>query len=122
MCQKYMEFTNSNLEIETKLPKLIRDNIPQIIFTKTHKEPMVRTVENDKEFLEFLLKKVIEESVELQHSTITGNIEEELADLCELINELLKLKGLTWQEIANVQEEKRQKNGGFEKKLVLLGY
>ncbi len=115
-----MEFTTSSLPIENEYPKLVRDNIPSIVKNKTGKDIEQRILETDEEYLKYLFKKVIEESIELEHSVVKGNTEEELADICELLNEIIKLKGYTWEEVKLVQNEKREKNGGFEKRILML--
>lgn len=115
-----MEFIPSSLPIENEFPKLIRDNIPNIVKLKTGDDVHFRTALSDEEYLKYLLKKLIEESVEVEHSLVKGNTQEELADVTEVIQEIMKLKGFTWQEIASVQKEKREKNGGFEKRLIMI--
>jgi len=113
-----MDFTPSNLPIENEYPKLVRDRIPEILAAKGL---MAQTrVLTDDEYLKYLLKKMIEESTELLYSLEKGNMEEELADVLELIGAILKLKGWKMQSIVEIQKEKRQKNGGFEKKTLLL--
>ncbi|MCK5157946.1 MAG: nucleoside triphosphate pyrophosphohydrolase [Candidatus Heimdallarchaeota archaeon] len=47
--------------------KLVRDNIPTII-TKQGKKPVTKKIVNDKEYLEYLGKKLIEESMEYSES------------------------------------------------------
>ena len=76
---------------------------------------------DDNEFLDYLLKKMVEESVELQNSVTIGNLEEELADVFEVIDAILKLKRKTKDDIAVIQKEKRKKRGGFEKRILMLG-
>lgn len=115
-----MDFTPSSLPIENEYPKLVRDNIPEIIKQKTGQDIEQRILENDEEYVQYLLKKVIEESIELEHSVEKGNMQEELADVTEVINQIIKLKGYTWQDIVAVQQEKREKNGGFEKRILML--
>jgi len=56
----------------------------------------------------------------LVHSLEKGNMEEDLADALELIYAIMKLKGWAMSDIAAIQKEKREKNGGFEKKILLL--
>ena len=114
-----MDFIPTNLPIENEYPKLIRDRIPEKV-KKDGREAKVRVAESDEEFLSYLLQKMIEESGELQHSEEHGNTQEELADVFEIIYAILKLKGWTIEEIIAVQKEKREKNGGFEKRLIML--
>jgi len=116
-----MEFKHSNLEIENKYPKLVRDRIPEIIKEKEGVGVRSRYLDDDAEFLKYLAQKIIEEAVELQDSVDNGNPEEELADIFELADNIIKLRGKTKEDIVAVQNEKRQKNGGFGKRTLMLG-
>lgn len=80
-----MDFKHTNLEVENEYPKLIRDKIPQIIKQKDGTDVLAKIASDDGEFLDYLLKKMIEESIELQHAPKEENLEEELADIFELI-------------------------------------
>lgn len=113
-----MDFTPSDLPIENEYPKLVRDRIPEKIESKGLKAKT--RILADGEFLKFLVKKMVEESTELVHSLEKGNTQEELADVLEIIDAILKLKVWKTEDIVAVQKEKRQKNGGFEKKILLL--
>lgn len=114
-----MDFQSTYLPIETQYPKLVRDNIPSIIKARTAKEPEVKVAVDDEEYAKYLLAKIIEEAYELQYSEQNGNMKEELADVFEVIYAILKLKGWTIEDIIAVQKEKREKNGGFEKRFIL---
>ena len=63
---------------------------------------------------------MVEEAKELEYSIKAGNTQEELADVLEIVYTLLVLKGWSMEEIVQVQKNKRVKNGGFEKRLILL--
>lgn len=115
-----MNFEPSNMPFENEYPKLVRDNIPEIIKTKTGAFPDTKILSADEDYLKYILKKMIEESKELEHSLEKGNMKEELADIFELITSLLKLKGWTIEDIIDVQKEKRTRNGGFEKRILML--
>jgi predicted house-cleaning noncanonical NTP pyrophosphatase (MazG superfamily) len=105
--------------MEGEYPKLVRDNIPNIIKEKEGFEPTYRTLENDTEFLEALLKKASEEAAELQASLRNDNLEEELADLLEIIDTIILLRGKMNEDIKAIQAEKREKRGGFEKRILM---
>ena len=107
-----------NLIPEDEYPKLVRDKIPELILARGEK-PETRIL-SDEEYLKYLLKKVVEESVELYNSAETGNTKEELADVLELIEIILKFNGWNTEEILKIKADKRKKNGGFGKKILLL--
>lgn len=115
-----MNFKPTDLPIENEYPKLVRDNIPNIIKSKTGALPAMEILSDDNEFLKYLLKKMVEESTELRHSLEHGNMQEELADVCELTETLLRLKGWTREDVALIQKEKREKNGGFSERILML--
>ena len=105
---------------ESDYPKLVRDRIPEIIKNDTGKDIEQRTLKNDEEFLDFLLKKMVEEAIELQQSREQKNLEEEMADIFELINTILALQNKTIEDITAIQKVKREMRGGFEKRIVML--
>lgn len=115
-----MDFQPTNSPIENEYPKLVRDRIPEIIKKKTGIDVEQRILADDREYLDYLLKKMVEEATELQQSRQHNNLEEELADVFELIYAILKLKGKTIENIITIQKEKREKNGAFEKRILML--
>lgn len=94
--------------------KLVRDKIPQIIENGGGRCRV--EVMDDEAYLAKLEEKLGEELAEYLQSKEL----EELADLWEVMDALVKAKGHTWQELTDIRNEKRQKRGGFEKKLLLL--
>lgn len=116
-----MDFKHTNLKVESEYPKLVRDKIPQIIKQKEGIDVPTKIAFDDSEFLDYLLKKMIEESVELRGAIKEGNLEEELADIFELIYAILELKKETIEDIIAIQKEKREKRGGFDKRIIMLG-
>jgi predicted house-cleaning noncanonical NTP pyrophosphatase (MazG superfamily) len=67
--------------------------------------------------LERLLRfKLVEEAVEF---ALTGSIEE-LADLVDVVEALLRLRGLSWDAVERVRAEKRRRFGGFEAGVVAV--
>lgn len=75
----------------------------------------------DEEYLVFLLRKVMEEAEELAHATTDDNLVEEIADVYEIVDALLKLKGIDRVQVLAVQMQKREKRGGFDKRTLMLG-
>ncbi|HVO28914.1 MAG TPA: nucleoside triphosphate pyrophosphohydrolase [Candidatus Paceibacterota bacterium] len=115
-----MDFIHTNYPVENEYPKLVRDRIPEIIKKNEGVEAKTRILDNDAEFLDALLQKMVEESVELKNSVKNGNLEEELADVFEIISAILALQHKTNDEIIAIQNEKRIKRGGFEKRILML--
>jgi len=111
--------TDTDLPIEDVYPKLIRDLIPELVESEG-KTASTRILTDDSEYLQCLLAKLIEEATELANAKTTHNQEEELADVFEVLNAVLELLKLTQADIAVVQDEKRQKRGGFKDRLLML--
>ncbi len=97
--------------------KLVRDNIPEIC-RKNGEEPYTRVL-SDEEYWEYLLKKDSEELEEVRTAETLEKRKKELADKLELIIAMSKFSGFTLEEIMEAADKKRQKNGGFEKRLLL---
>lgn len=115
-----MNFNLRTYGIEDEYPKLVRDRIPEIIKEKLGVDVEKRILTDNQEFLDYLLKKMIEESVEARNSITDGNLEEELADIFEVIYTILELQKKTIEDIVVIQKEKREKRGGFNKKILML--
>lgn len=98
----------------------MRDKIPEIIKQKEGRTAATQVLGDDDEFLGFLLKKVVEEAEELSRATSDHNIQEEIADVYEIIDIIIKLKGMSAKDIATIQDEKRAKRGGFDQRLIML--
>lgn len=94
--------------------KLVRDKIPSNINGCVNKNATYRIL-SDEEYIIELNKKLLEESNEF----IYENDIEELADLMEVIEAIMKVKNITWDEVRQKQVEKKDKKGGFEKKIYL---
>ena len=63
----------------------------------------------DEEYIKELNKKLLEES----HEFIEENDVEELADIMEVIESIMKVKKITWEDVKEKQEKKRDEKGGF---------
>jgi predicted house-cleaning noncanonical NTP pyrophosphatase (MazG superfamily) len=101
-------------------PKLVRDRIPEIIKELKGYDIPVRGLIDDAEFRKYLSKKGIEEATELSEADTDQHRLEELADLEELIDAWLELVGKTREDLQAAQEEKRQKRGGFKRRILML--
>ena len=96
-----------------KYHKLVRDKIPELI-EKEGKES-VCSILSDEEYLEFLDRKLSEELEEY----LEDKSMEELADLLEVMMAVAKARGSSIEEIERIRQQKADKRGGFEKKILL---
>ena len=94
--------------------KLVRDKIPENINSEPGRKSKYRIL-NDKEYLNELNKKVIEEANEF----IEENSIEELGDLMEVINAIMQFKNYKTEELHKVMKEKADKKGAFNNKIYL---
>lgn len=93
--------------------KLVRDHIPEII--EADGKTCVCETLSDGDYLSLLDQKLNEELAEYQESKSL----EELADLLEVIQAVVKARGWTLEDLERVRAEKAAKRGGFEKKILL---
>jgi len=97
--------------------KLVRDRIPEII-EKDGEVPFVRILD-DAEYREELKKKLREEAEELILAKDNDELIKEIGDVLEVLEFIEKSFGLDKEEILKIKEERKQKRGGFEKKIFL---
>ncbi|KKP67376.1 MAG: Phosphoribosyl-ATP pyrophosphohydrolase [Candidatus Moranbacteria bacterium GW2011_GWE1_35_17] len=114
------EHIKTNLEKENEYPKLVRDNIPEVVGKLTGKEVKTRILEDDAEYSKFLLKKIEEEAHELANAESKEHIAEEVADVMELIEAILEFNELDWETIEKIKKEKAEKRRGFKKRILML--
>lgn len=95
--------------------KLVRDKIPEII-ENAGKAYEIKTLEN-KDYIISLNKKLQEE---LEEYYFENDITE-LADLVEVVYAIIRYKGLSIEEFEKIRLGKRDKRGGFDKRLFLIG-
>lgn len=93
--------------------KLVRDRIPEII-EADGKRCIAEPLSNE-EYLRLLDYKLDEELAEYQESKDL----EELADLLEVIQAVVKARGWTMEGLERVRAQKAAKRGGFDKKILL---
>ena len=93
--------------------KLVRDRIPEII--EASGKSCTYEILSDKDYIRFLEEKLNEELAEYQESKSL----EELADLLEVMQAVVKARGWTLEELEQVRADKAAKRGGFEKKILL---
>ena len=96
-----------------KYNKLVRDKIVDKINSRG--DIATYRVLSDDEYLTELNKKLLEESNEF----IEENSVEELGDVMEVIESIMRVKKISWEDVRKAQDIKREKNGGFLNKIYL---
>lgn len=94
--------------------KLVRDKIPGII--EASGAVCATRVLSDPEYLQALDNKLTEELAEYYRDQSL----EELADLLEVIYAAAKARGCTAETLDRIREEKAEKRGRFDQKIMLL--
>ena len=109
----YMAYGAKTDDSGKKYYKLVRDRIPEII----HDSGRTCSWEilAHEEYIRMLDEKLDEELTEYQESKSL----EELADLQEVIEAVVKARGWTLSQLKQVKEEKSAERGRFEKKILL---
>jgi predicted house-cleaning noncanonical NTP pyrophosphatase (MazG superfamily) len=98
--------------------KLVRDKIPEII-RKDNGIPKTRILD-DIEYKEELLKKLSEEVSELIGAKDNKQeLKKEIGDVLEVLEYVIKDFGLEKDEVIRLQQERKEKRGGFEQKMFL---
>ncbi|XLQ20277.1 MAG: nucleotide pyrophosphohydrolase [Candidatus Moraniibacteriota bacterium] len=111
--------TQTNIPEENEYPKIVRDEIPRIIKDNDGIDADVFLVKDKDEHLEYLKKKVVEEASELRDANNTEHIVEEMADVLEVIDAMCAVMNIDKKDVLRIQDEKRQKRGGFNKGIVM---
>lgn len=96
-----------------KYHKLVRDRIPEII-QDSGKICFCETL-NNADYLRLLDEKLNEELAEYQESKSL----EELADLLEVMQAVVKARGWMLEDLEHLRADKAAKRGGFERKILL---
>ena len=94
--------------------KLVRDKIVENI-KNSGRNPSYRIIDNE-EYLKELNKKLLEEA----HEFVEENSIEELADVFEVIESIIKIKNINIEEVRKYNKIKKEKNGSFDKKIYLI--
>ena len=98
------------------MKKLIRDKIPEIIEKKWWKCNYY--IADEVEYNIELLKKIVEEAIEVQNSNNKNELIEELADVMEVINSISKNNWITKKEIEAYRLDKLKLKWWFDKKYI----
>jgi predicted house-cleaning noncanonical NTP pyrophosphatase (MazG superfamily) len=88
--------------------KLVRDRIPDVI-RESGREPEVTHVNGEK-LRQALKAKLVEEALELKDAE---NVEEELADVLEVVDAIIDNYGIDRSKLEAVRKEKYDRLGGF---------
>jgi predicted house-cleaning noncanonical NTP pyrophosphatase (MazG superfamily) len=103
--------------VRTVYDKLIRDRIPELLQADGVRYEVAEL--DEAAFRAALLVKLGEEAAEVAAADVRGDRVKELADLLEVIETLMAVEGIGWDEVRNVQQERRAARGGFSGRLVL---
>lgn len=96
--------------------KLVRDQVPRLVREAGH-EVVFREASAD-ERPRYLKRKVADEANELLEAD-PGQEREEVADLLEALETLLRVRGYDRDDLKLVKEAKRKRRGGFERFLIV---
>jgi len=100
-----------------KYAKLVRDKIPEKI--KKSGGSVNQKILNSSQYLHALKTKLIEEGQELVSAKRPNEILDELADIQEIIDNLLLALKSKAQDLKKIQKEKNKKNGSFRAKIYI---
>lgn len=97
--------------------KLVRDKIPEIIEKNDGIKPAFHFADNAELWLK-LKEKLMEEAREFAEA---GPEEElnELADISEVIDAILRFRGISVLRLDMAKNKKREERGGFKKRIIL---
>lgn len=101
--------------------KLVRDRIPEII-ARNGETAVFRTIEDRGEFVAALAAKILEEAGETKEAAEVGDrdaLVKEIADVREVLDALAAEFGISEDDVRRVQTDRREKRGGFGKRLFL---
>lgn len=109
--------TKTDLPIENRYPKLIRDRIPAII----ERDGKIATthIAEKEEYVRFLLLKLIEEATELSDAKGSDHQKEEIADVREVLDAIQVALGFPENELEKVRASKFAQRGGFADRIIL---
>ncbi|MDO4199244.1 MAG: pyridoxamine 5'-phosphate oxidase family protein [Clostridia bacterium] len=97
--------------------KLVRDEIPEML-DKNGGETETEILNTEK-YKECLYAKLKEECEEVITADSKENLAEELADLLEVMKAIAKINDIDFAEIEKIRAEKKEKRGGFDRKIFL---
>jgi predicted house-cleaning noncanonical NTP pyrophosphatase (MazG superfamily) len=104
--------------VRRRFAKLVRDKIPVRIQTQGEKVLAINLPE--RELLDVLKAKIVEEAMEVLSASSTDSLREEMADVLEVLIALCRLGGSSLRKLEKLAAQKRRKVGGFGKGLMLV--
>jgi predicted house-cleaning noncanonical NTP pyrophosphatase (MazG superfamily) len=104
--------------LRRKFAKLVRDKIPVRIQKQGEKVLTINLPEG--ELLDVLKAKIVEEAMEVLSASSTETLQEEMADVLEVLIALCRLGGGSLRNLERLAARKRRKVGGFGKGLMLV--
>jgi predicted house-cleaning noncanonical NTP pyrophosphatase (MazG superfamily) len=96
--------------------KLVRDRIPEIIQSEGGR-PVIRVLDQAS-YRQALLAKLIEEAREASRAT-TEDLPGELADVLEALQAVIVTVGMSWPQLLALADDKRNRRGGFGRRIFL---
>ena len=101
----------------TEFGKLVRDRIPELI-RADGRTPVVEVL-SAAERRPALLEKLAEEAAEAAAAS-DDELPEELADVVEVVRALAKTLGVSFGDVVELADSKRERRGGFDEGLFLV--
>lgn len=97
--------------------KLVRDKIPDII-RSSGQECRYFKVNSRSQHMEFLREKMVEELEEFMENPC----EEEAGDMLEVFFTMIKIMGISFEDVQDVSYVKKLERGGFEGGIILSSW
>ena len=99
-----------------KLDKLVRDNLRNIYSSIGQKAKYQKLTPD--EHKSQLVRKIIEEVQEIQISDPISDITDEIADIRQVLDDLMELYGISEDEVKKTQQKTYDKKAVFQKELM----
>ena len=101
------------------MKKLVRDNIIEIM-KNNNQNPNYYIAKDNNEFYSFLKEKLNEEIKEFFEAESSEDKISEMGDVIEVLLAIIKFNKLDWEIIEEARLAKKDKNGGFDKQIILI--
>jgi predicted house-cleaning noncanonical NTP pyrophosphatase (MazG superfamily) len=72
---------------------------------------------DDEQFAQELRVKLLEETLEVQAATTDKELQEEIADVFEVLDTIMRLHNISQQEVRSIQQAKRELRGGLNDRI-----